>query len=107
MILHIGTNDAVDKCSDKIQDGVLNLKHHIEQNLPKCNVIISCPITRTVPAKAKLTIKRITDKFKLLKANCMLNRNVSSDCLGKQGLHMISKGTRRSAWNLISQMRNL
>ena len=99
IILHIGTKDCVNKSSDTIVDEILKLKHHIEVQLPGVIVIISSPITRTDNAKARLTIKHIINKIKLLKVNYLLNDNIYDDYLGQKGLHLNQRGTGRMAVN--------
>ena len=44
IILHIGTNDAVNNTSREILDKILKLKTYIQKELPKCQITISTPI---------------------------------------------------------------
>ena len=44
IILHIGTNNAIDKSSTDILNGILRLKLFIENMLPSVEVYFSCPV---------------------------------------------------------------
>ena len=46
VILHIGSNDSVDKSANQIYSEIVNLKSYIKKVLPKVNVILSCPVIR-------------------------------------------------------------
>ena len=53
IILHIGgTNDAIDKSSTDILNGILKLKLFIENKLPSVEVYFSCPVLRLDNSKA-------------------------------------------------------
>ena len=107
IILHIGTNDAVTKTSDTILDDILKLKFHIESQLIGVEVVISCPINRIDNSKARLTIKHVINKIKLIKVTKIINENISDICLGRKGLHLNLRGNGRLAVNLITLMRKL
>ena len=107
IILHVGTNDAVTKTSDTILDDILKLKFHIESQLIGVEVVISCPINRIDNSKARLTIKHVINKIKLIKVTKIMNENISGICLGRKGLHLNLRGNGRLAVNLITLMRKL
>ena len=107
IILHVGTNDSVNKASETILDDLLKLKHHIEQKVPGICVILSCPISRTDNGKARLTILRLVKKIKFSNVNYLCNVNVGENCLGVKGLHLNPRGVGRFATNLISLIRGL
>ena len=107
IILHVGTNDSVNKASETILDDLLKLKHHIEQKAPGICVILSCPISRTDNGKARLTILRLVKKIKFSNVNYLCNVNVGENCLGVKGLHLNPRGVGRFATNLISLIRGL
>ena len=46
IILHIGTNDALDNTSREIFDKILKPKTYIQEELAKCKINISTPIKR-------------------------------------------------------------
>ena len=107
IILHIGTNDAVTKTSDTILDDILKLKFHIESQLIGVEVVISCPINRIDNSKARLTIKHVINKIKLIKVTKIMNENISDICLERKGLHLNLRGNGRLTVNLITLMRKL
>ena len=107
IILHVGTNDAVTKTLDTILDDILKLKFHIESQLIGVEVVISCPINRIDNSKARLTIKHVINKIKLIKVTKIMNENISDICLGCKGLHLNLRGNVRLAVNLITLMRKL
>ena len=104
IILHIGCNDAPNKNSNVIFNGIMQLKTYILSQLPKAQVIISCPVLRTDNAKAQLTLKRLRDNV-MKGENIIIHDNIDNSCLGKAGLHLNAKGTGRLAMNFISLMR--
>ena len=63
IILHIGTNDALDNTSREISDKSIKLKTYIQKELPKCKITISTPIKRHDHGKASLTISHLGKKF--------------------------------------------
>ena len=106
IILHIGCNDAPNKNSNVIFNGIMQLKTYILSQLPKAQVIISCPVLRTDSAKAQLTLKRLRNNV-MKGENIIIHDNIDNSCLGKAGLHLNAKGTGRLAMNFISLMRRL
>ena len=66
IILHIGTNDAIDKSSTDIPNGILKLKLFIENKLPSVEVYFSCPVLRLDNSKTRLTIHHLTIKMRSL-----------------------------------------
>ena len=105
IILHAGTNDAINNQSKTILEDLLKLKQYIELN--GISVILSCPITRTDNGKAKLTILHVIEKMKLPKEKCLLNTNIRENLLGRKGLHLNPRGVSRFAMNLMSLIRKL
>ena len=91
IILHIGTNDAVNNTSREILDKILKLKIYIQKELPKCQITISAPIKRHDHGKASLIISHLSKKFKDLSTSFYLNSG---------GLHLNEKGLGRLAINL-------
>ena len=106
IILHIGCNDAINKNSIVILNGIMELKAYILSQLPKSIVIIACPVLRIDNAKASLTLKRLTDHI-MNGGNIIVHDNIDNSCLGKAGLHLNAKGTGRLAMNFISLMRRV
>ena len=107
VILHACTNDAIDKETHELTDELLQLKQHVENALPGCNVIISYPTIRTDKQQAKGTIINLRKTLDLLQINSITNENITEEHLGKGGLHLNAKGSGRLAMNYISFIRHL
>ena len=60
VILHFGTNDAVDHQSNEIISKIFKLKEFIQLKVPSCKVIISTPIKRHDNKKALSVLDDIT-----------------------------------------------
>ena len=105
LILHIGTNDAVSKTSDQILDGILDLKKHVENVVPGIKVIISKLIIRSDNPKTNSISGNVNKKLVKMGINLLDHSNISLDDLGRKGLHLNEKGTKRLALNIISFIR--
>ena len=107
VILHVGTSDSVYKPSENMLTDIIKLKQYVE-NTYGSSVIISNLITRVDNAKADFTIKSFNRKLSNLKIPIMDNANITSNFLGRKGLHLSSpNGTSMLAKNLISLIRGL
>lgn len=106
IILHIGSNDSINKTADQIADEMKNLKRFIEATLPSVKIFVSCPVVRTDNMRANLTLRHLDKMFKSM-YNFINNDNIDNTCLGKKGLHLNPKGSGRLAMNYISLMRHL
>ena len=104
ILLHVGTNDATTKSSERILDELLQLKNFIQSKLPASVVIISEPTVCIDNAKASLTIHRLTEKLHQLD---IMNGNITYDHISKRGLHLTGRGTGRIAMNILSLMKRL
>ena len=60
IILHIGTNGALDNTSREILDITLKLKTYIQKGLPKCKITISALVKRHDHGKASLSISHLS-----------------------------------------------
>ncbi len=111
IILHIGSNDAIDKESKDIFCEILRLKDHIEGQLPNTKVVLSCPTLRLDNAKANRTLRDLDKKLNQLSkvSSCEIipNGNVIGSMIGKKGLHLNQKGSDRLAKNFIAHMQCL
>ena len=88
LILHIGTNDAVNRTSREILDDILQLKNTITKELPRCKVILSRPTIRKDNGKAALTLKHLNEHISQLETESIDNSNIKETHLGKKGLHL-------------------
>ena len=104
IILHIGTNDALNNTLREILD---KLKTYIRKELPKCQITISTPIKRHDHGKASLAISHLCKKFKDLSISVVGNSNIGAFYLNSGGLHLNDKGLGRLAINLKLKIRKL
>ena len=105
LILHAGTNDATTNTSKKIVDDLLILKSNISKQLPSCRIVLLKPIIRHDDGKTNLTIRNVNKHLSALQSECIENANISSQHLGRKGLHLNPKGKGRLALNFIQQIR--
>ena len=84
IILHVGTNDAVNKSSEVILNDLLELQNHIEQKAPEIMVYLFCTINRVDNGKAGITIQKLVEKIKYLKVKHLSNVNIRESRLGLQ-----------------------
>ena len=96
IIIHIGTNDAIDKSSTVIMGGILKLKMYIENILPSVHLgHLACQVLRLDNPKARLAIHHLTTKMKSLNVNVISHENIDNSCIGKVGLPLNLKGIGR------------
>ena len=105
LIIHAGTNNALHSDSDFIMEQLMQLKHHLKEFHPNCEVFFSCPIIRTEHHAARITINNLRNKFSELDVPVLLNKNIDVDCLGVMGLHLNKTFTGKLAVNFISLNR--
>ena len=103
LILHVRTNDATTNTSKKIVEDLLILKSSISKQLPSCRIVLS--IIRHDDGKANLTIRNVNKHLSALQSECIDNDNISSQHLGRKGLHLNPKGKGRLALNFMKQIR--
>ena len=107
IVLNVSTNDSVWKTSDEILRELSNLKMHIENALPSCEVIISLPTVRTDDKKANQILRNLIMKLKRSEHRLLDNSNIKAYHLDKKGLHLNNYGTRKIASNIISLIKRL
>ena len=109
LILHVGTNDASNENTtwDQLYDRLINLKSYAECKIPGMKVTLSCPIVRTDNKLANEKILHVRNKLKRNGIDIIENSNITSEHLGRKGLHMTPKGTGRLAMNLIAYIQRL
>ena len=64
---------------------------------------MSKPIIRHDNGKANLTIRNVNKHLSALQLECIENDNISSQHLGRKGLHLNPKGKGRLALNFMKQ----
>ena len=107
IILHIGTNDALNLPPNEILDKILELKKKIEEINKDCKVIISTPTYRFDNRKAGNTANELSNMLINLNVTIVNNKNISRKHLGYKGLHLNSYESSRLAMNLISVIKKL
>ena len=100
-----GTNDATTNTSTKITDDLLILKSSISKQLLSCRIVLSKPIIRHDNGKANLTIRNVNKHLPALQSEFIENDDISSQHLGRKGLHLNPKGKGRLALNFMKQVR--
>ena len=107
IILHNGTNNALNNTSREIVDKTLKLTTFLQKELPKCKITISTTIKRHKYGKASLTISHLSKKFKDLSISAVDNSDIGAFYLNNGGLHLNYKGLGRLAINLKLKIRKL
>ena len=83
VILHIGTNNAVNEPSRNILNEILMLKTMVENTLPSAKVVVSNVITRTDNGKAALTVIKLNELLEALEIDVIDNRNIGAEFLSR------------------------
>ena len=86
VILHGGTNDAVDHQSNDIISKIFKMKEFIQLKEPSCKTIISTPIKRHDNKKASSVVD-VIPQLQQLNAETIINVNIEKNMLDKKGLH--------------------
>ena len=107
IILHIGSNDSLDKTAQEIATEIIYLKAYIESAVPGINIFWSCPVLRTDNRNANSVLRELSQWLKFFSNNVIDNCNIDVSCIGHKGLHLNEKGSSCLAVNFISQMKGL
>ena len=109
IILHVGTNDALNLPLNETLDEILELKRKIEEINKDCKVHfdILTPTYRFGNRKAGNTVNELTNMFINLNLPILNNKNISLKHLGYKGLHLNSYGSSSLAMSLISVIQKL
>ena len=93
VILHDGTNDAVNKeaTTDQILDALLDLKKEIETTLPDCTIVLSMPMRRLDNRAAGKIMEMLNKKILSLRLSVVNNQNISEKGVGRRRLHLNNK----------------
>ena len=102
IILHVGTNNAVEDTPEDIYNDLISLKAKIEDKIPSCQVVISCLIRRSDNVKANKTAEKVNNFIKLAKLKFIDNTNITDKHLGRRGLHLNQNGNIIFAKNLLN-----
>ena len=107
VILHVGTNDAIDYEASDIVKKILQVKEFIKLTVPNCKVIISRPIKRHDNDNTSRVIEKAILQFQKLTIDMIGNENIEKKQLRKRGLHLNGFGLKKFAQNLIAGIREL
>ena len=107
IILHIGTNDALDNTSREILNKIFKLKTYIYRgNYRNAKSLFKHRLNDPWDhGKASLTISHLSKKSKDLSISVVDNSNIGAFYLNSGGLHLKSKGLGRLAINLKLKIR--
>ena len=107
VILHVGTNDAIDYEASDIVKKILQVKKFIKLRIPNCKVIISRLIKRHDNDNASRVIEEVISQFQKLTIDMIGNEYIEKKQLQKRGLHLNGFGLKKFAQNLIVGIREL
>ena len=93
IILHVGTNNALNLPPNEILHKILELKIKIEEISKDCKVIISTPTYRFDNGKAGNTVNELTNMLINLNIPIVNNKDISRKHLRYKDLHLNSYGS--------------
>ena len=92
IIIHTGTNVALELTSRQLMDKLMELKSFILERLPNSKVICCTPVMLTYQAKALLTINKLNDLLNEKHKNEIINNDdINESLLGRKVLHLSIK----------------
>ena len=103
IILHVRTNDAVDRQSSDINSKIFRLKEFSQLKVPSCKVIISTPIKR----HDNKVVDDAIQQLQQLNTETIINANIKKNMLVKKGLHLNRNSLKQFAKNLTEAIREL
>lgn len=108
IILHVGTNNAVDETSNKIYDDLMSLRAELVNTYGIENTIVSIPTIRSDHGKAALTISKLNKRFLDTPGLTIVNNeNITYNHLGQKGLHLNKRGKNRFSLNIVETVLNM
>ena len=107
LIIHVSTNDSVNKSAEDIIAGLKRLKLFVQSEAPGVKVVFSAPTIRADNPKAAQTIKKVIALLRNIDADCVDHSNIEEEHLGKNSkLHLTRQGTSTLALNFIKYIRS-
>ena len=88
IILHLGTNDAMDYEASTIVKKIIQIKEFIKLRVPNCKVIISILIKRHDNDNASRVIEEVIVQFQKLTIDMIGNENIEKKQLGKRDFNL-------------------
>ena len=107
VILHVGTNDAMDYEASAIVEKIIHVKEFIKLRVPNCKVIISRPTKRHDNENAPRVIEEVIAQFQKLTNDMKQNENIGKKQLGKRGFHLDGFSLKKFRQNLIARTGEL
>lgn len=108
ILMHIGSNDCVDKTSCEVLRELKKLVEYIKYMLPLATVIISLPTVRTDSTRSNAIQQNLVRKLKRSYFTPYLDNSIiTMSDLGKKGLHFNARGNKKMARNIISLLKRL
>jgi hypothetical protein len=108
IILHVGTNNAVDETSNKIYGDLMSLGAELVNTYGIENTIVSIPTIRSDHGKAALTISKLNKRFLDTPGLTIVNNeNISYNHLGQKGLHLNKRGKNRFSLNIVETILSM
>ena len=106
LIVHAGTNDAINFTPRDILNKLLQLKSFIQVKLPDAEITISTPKLRPDNGKVALTaVRQLTNHLINLKIDILDKRNITGKHLSRRGLHSNQSGSNLLTNNIICTLR--
>ena len=105
VILHVGTNDAMDYEASDIVKKILQVKKFIKFRVPNCKVFISRPIKRH--DNASRVIEEVIAQLQELTIDMIGNENIEKKHLGNRGLHLSDICLKKFVQKFIAGIREL
>ena len=94
VILHVGTNNAIDHEASDIVKKIIQVKKFIKLRVPNSKVIISRPIKRHNNDNASRVIDEVMSQFEKLTIDMIGNEKIEKKQLEKRGLRLRGFGLK-------------
>lgn len=99
VIIHVGSNDVEHSYADKIADEIVALKAYVVEKLPSSEIVVSFPTvrddSRVASSEVRVLRECLSVEFSMIDDQVITNKNIDSNHLGKDKLHLNRKGCDR------------
>ena len=106
IILLIGTNDLQNKSVADILKGLKSLLDMIQSSIPNCKVVVSEIIRREDRKSLNGKLSEFNRALKTMNVDILRQQNITSQHLGRKGLHLNFEGNIQLAKNIIDKLRS-
>ena len=90
-----------------ILNAILGLKKRLEELVPECEVIVSTPVRRFDNKATSNIIDLVNKKIPGIGPNIITNSNIGSSDIGRRGLHLNDRGSKKLANNISRKLRSI